>query len=344
MIKKHELTSAQIPVTVVIPMRNSATTLPDCLRSISTQRYPIDEIVVVDNVSVDNSREIVASFAKSCPIPVKTLRQTVDRGVAASYNRGTREAKSPFVVFMTSDVSLPTPNELGKLVKPLMEDPTIGATYSTSVLPQFIWDKYNFWEKYFAARMVENYSSLMVLKFDCVRREAFLSVGGFDEVNFGGDKAIGGEDADLTNRLKHHWRIVRSEARSYHLHYVAQDYTLAHMMQSKKMYARSMGRFLRKSPFQDIKASIIFLVKPALAMIGLTPGVGWVLLIVFALVYTPKMFMSSATLGDPRIFFVPFFNIFFVYYETWWMAQGFLSYRPHENARPYIVKEKVRGS
>lgn len=308
-------------------MRNSATTLPDCLRSISTQKYPIEEILVVDNVSTDNSHEIVTAFAKTCPIPVKLLRQSVDRGVAASYNRGTKEAKSPFVVFMTSDVSLPTPHELEKLVTPLIKDASIGATYSTSVLPQFIWDKYNFWEKYFAARMVENYSSLMVLKFDCIRREAFLSVGGFDEVNFGGDNRIGGEDADLTNRLKAHWKIMRTDARSHHLHYIAKDYTLGHMMQSKKMYARSMGRWLRKSPFQDIRASIIFLIKPALAVVGLTPGVGWLLLVLFGFVYTPKMFTSEATRSDPRIVLVPILNIFFVYYETWWMIQGFLSGR-----------------
>lgn len=327
MVKKHAPTTVQIPVSVVIPMRNSATTLPYCLRSISTQRYPIDEILVVDNVSVDNSRDIVASFAKSCPIPIKILRQTVDRGVAASYNRGTKEAKSLLVVFMTSDVSLPTPLELGKLVAPLLRDPAIGASFSTSVMPQFIWDKYNFWEKYFSARMVENYSSLMVLKFDCVRREAFLSIGGFDEVNFGGDKAIGGEDADLTNRLKHHWRIVRSDAKSYHLHYIAKNYTLGQIMQSKKMYARSMGRFLRKSPFQDVKASIIFLVKPILAVVGLTPGIGWVFLLLFAFVYTPKMFMSYATLRDQRILLIPLLNIFFVYYEAWWTGEGFLSYK-----------------
>lgn len=308
-------------------MRNSATTLPDCLRSISTQRYPISEILVVDNVSSDNSREIVTSFAKTCPIPIRLLRQTVDRGVAASYNRGTKEAKSPFVVFMTSDVSLPTPHELEKLVTPLIKDASIGATYSTSVLPQFIWDKYNFWEKYFAARMVENYSSLMVLKFDCIRREAFLSVGGFDEVNFGGDNRIGGEDADLTNRLKNHWKIMRTDARSHHLHYIAKDYTLGHMMQSKKMYARSMGRWLRKSPFQDIRASIIFLIKPALAVVGLTPGVGWLLLVVFGFLYTPKMFTFAATRSNPRIALVPILNVFFVYYETWWMIQGFFSGR-----------------
>lgn len=317
----------RIPVSVVIPMRNSATTLPDCLRSISTQKYPIEEILVVDNVSTDTSREIVTAFTKTCPIPVKLLRQSVDRGVAASYNRGTKEATSPFVVFMTSDVSLPTSGELEKLVTPILTDASIGATYSTSVLPQFIWDKYNFWEKYFAARMVENYSSLMVLKFDCIRREAFLTVGGFDEVNFGGDNRIGGEDADLTNRLKRHWRIVRTDARSHHLHYVARDYTLVHMMQSKKMYARSMGRWLRKSPFQDIKASIIFLIKPALAVVGLTPGVGWLLLALFGFVYTPKMFTSPATRSDPRVILVPVLNIFFVYYETWWMVKGFFTGR-----------------
>lgn len=342
--KKVSSATSSIPVSVVMPMRNSATTLPDCLRSISTQRYPVEEIIVVDNVSTDNSRDIVTAFTKTCPIPVRLLRQDVDRGVAASYNRGTNEAKSPFVVFMTSDVSLPTPHELEKLVGPLIDDPTIGATYSTSVLPQFIWDKYNFWEKYFAARMVENYSSLMVLKFDCVRREAFLSVGGFDEVNFGGDNRIGGEDADLSNRLKHHWRIVRSDAKSYHLHYVAQDYTLAHMIQSKKMYARSTGRFLRKSPLQDIKASLIFLVKPALAIIGLTPGAGWLLLVLFAFAYTPKMYTTAATRSDPRILLVPVLNMFFVYFETWWMVQGFLSYRPYEQTRQYIVTEKVRQS
>lgn len=324
-------------------MRNSATTLPDCLGSIRTQRYPIEEILVIDNVSTDNSRDIVTAFAKSCPIRVKLLRQTVDRGVAASYNRGIQEARSPFIVLMTSDVSLPSPNELEKLVIPIIKDASVGATFSTSVLPQFIWDRYNFWEKYFAARMVENYSSLMVLKFDCIRREAFLSVGGFDEVNFGGDNRIGGEDADLSNRLKHHWRIVRTDARSYHLHYVAQDYSLVHMMHSKRMSARSMGRFLRKSPLQDVKASILFLIKPLLAVVGLTPGVGWLLLVLFAFAYTPKMFTSIATLYDTRIILVPILNIFFVYYETWWMAQGFLTYHKQKRSVPYTMTEIVRN-
>ena len=50
---------------------------------------------------------------------------------------------------MTSDVSLPTPHELGKLVTPLIDDQNVGATYSASVLPQFVWDKYNFLGKIF---------------------------------------------------------------------------------------------------------------------------------------------------------------------------------------------------
>ncbi|MBI3559658.1 hypothetical protein HY087_00830, partial [Candidatus Gottesmanbacteria bacterium] len=245
-------------------------------------------------------------------------------------------ATSPFVVLMSSDISLPTEQELAKLVAPLLRSSTVGATYSICNLPLFIWDKYNFWEKYHAARMVENYSSLMVLKFDCVRREAFLSVGGFDEVNFGGDNRIGGEDADLTNRLKHHWRIVRSNARSYHLHYVAQDYSLTNMMQSKKMYARSYGRFLRKSPLKDVQATVIFLVKPMLAFLPFIPYfnlLGLVVLIIFSFVYTKKMFFTPITLLDPKILLIPVLNIFFVYFETFWIFQAFLSYKGSTSIR-----------
>lgn len=178
--------------------------------------------------------------------------------------------------------------------------------------------------------MVENYSSLMVLKFDCVRRSAFLEVSGFDEVNFGGDRAIGGEDADLTNRIKKKWKVVRTNAQCHHLHYLASDYSLVDMAKSRKMYARSYGRFLRKSALEDVRASLIFLVKPGLAVLPLIPGllgIGLVALGVFSFVYTRIMFLDASTRLDPRILLVPFINIFFVYYETWWLIEAFFSYQ-----------------
>lgn len=320
-------------VSVVIPMRNASTTVLETLKTITRQKYPVREIIVVDNVSKDNSREIVLDFARTIHIPVKLIRQEKDRGVSASYNRGTKAAKSPYIIFLTSDCSLPTNRELERLVEPL-KDPDVVASYSTCILPGFVWDTYNFWEKYHAARMVDNKSSLMVLKFDCIRRNVFLKMGGFDEVNFGGDSAIGGEDADLTTRLQKEGRVVRSKANSLHLHYIANDYTLHNMIKSRKMYARSYGRFLRKSASLNLKASMIFLIKPLLAALPFIPGlhsIGLLLILIYAFLYSKKMFMTPSTFFDPRIVLIPFLNIFLLYYETFWLVQAFLSFRPQSN-------------
>ncbi len=321
-------TAKRFPVSVVVPMRNAATTVERCIQSLQKQVYPIHEIIVVDNVSKDNSRTIVEGMAKSSRIPIRLLRQPSDRSLAGSYNRGVKAAHSPIVVFMTSDSALPTRNELTKLIQTLVHNPGAVAAYSTSFLPRFIWEKYNFWEKYYAARMVDNRSSLMILKFDCVRRDIFLKIGGFDEVNFGGEGSIGGEDAELTTRLNREGEILRSDAISLHLHYMAPDYSFRQVLKSRKMFARSYGRFLRKSAFLNIRTSILFLVRPILAILPFIPSfyvTGTVLLVLYAFLYTKEMFLAKSTLRDIKIVLIPFLNICLLYYELLWMIEAFFS-------------------
>ncbi|MFH1833005.1 MAG: glycosyltransferase family 2 protein [Candidatus Levyibacteriota bacterium] len=314
------------PVSVIIPMRNSSTTVLETLKSIVRQNYPIREIIIVDNVSKDNSREIVRVFAKKSPIRMRLLLQKKDKGVSSSYNWGLREAKTQLVVFLTSDCTLPTQDELEKLVKPLIKDPLAVASYSTCTLPRFVWDTYNFWEKFFSARMVDNISSGMVLKFDCVKKLSFLSIGGFDEINFGGDSAIGGEDADLSTRLRKIGKIVRSKAHSFHLHYKGLDYNLFNMARSRKMYARSQGRFLRKWGLSIKDACFAFLPRPLIAISGIFI-VGLPMLVLYSFLYTPRMFTTRETLLNPRIITIPFLNIAFLYYELYWLIRAFLSYK-----------------
>lgn len=322
----------QLPVSVIISMRNAATTVLETLKTVSHQQYPIDKIIVVDNVSRDTSREIVRKFALHSKIKVLLICQKKDNGVSSSYNAGAKRAKTPLIVFLSSDSSLPTTHELEKLTKPLLSDSSVVASFATTVLPGFIWNKYNFWEKYHAARMVDNRSSLMVTKFDCVRKGVFDRIGGFDEKNFGGDGNIGGEDADLSTRLRLIGKVIHSNALAYHLHYMANDYTLTNMANSRKMYARSYGRFLRKSAFLDIKTSFMFLVRPVLAVIPFIPGLrapGVMLLILYAFLFTSKMFLTRETLTDPKIITIPLLNIIFLYVETYWMVIAFLTYKKH---------------
>lgn len=328
MIKKKN--SSLTPVSVIVPMRNSATTLPETLRTIIMQKYPIEEIIVVDNVSKDNSREIVLEFKKKYKIPISLIQRKKDLGVASSYNLGAKKAKSELIIFLTSDASLPTDQELKNLTEPLRNDKNIVASYPSTLLPSSVWETYNFWQKFHSCRDVDIDNSTLALKFDCLRKDVFLQIGGFDELNFGGDSAIGGEDADLMIRLQKKGKVIKAKATAYHLHYSGGDYNLSNLMKSRKMTARSYGRFVRKSTFVDPKTSMIFLIKPILSFLPFMPGfhlIGMILLFFYAFLYTRKMFTTSSTLFNLRIIFVPFLNIFLLYYETFWLLEAFFTYR-----------------
>lgn len=316
-------------VSVIITMRNASTTLLYALKSISMQTYPIDEIIVVDNCSTDNSRELVLKFAKKSKIPIRLLRQKVDRGVSASFNRGGMLVKSPYIVFMTSDASLPTKFELEKLIQPFRIDPGIAATYSQNTLPLSVWKNYNFWEKLYSCRQVGSTRSLFVLKFDCVKKEIFRKIGGFDETTFGED-AIGGEDADISVRIRKEGKVAGSTAQSYHLHYMGDNYGLRDILKSKKIYGRTYGRVLRNDFFKSPAEVSVFFAKPILAVLPFMPKlhiVGVLLLVAYSLLITRRMFFTIDTLLNPRIVLVPFLNIFFLYYEVFWMVESFFKKR-----------------
>lgn len=327
-MKKISVTeSAFKPVSVIVTMRNASTTLPYALKSIAKQAYPIKEIIIVDNLSKDNSRELALEFAKKSKIPVQLLRQKEDRGISASFNRGGNIAKSPLIVFMASDVTLPTGSELKKLTDPFREDPLVVATYSRNTLPSFVWNNYNFWQKFYSSRQVDSTRPGFVLKFDCVRRDVFLKIKGLDEKNFG-DDAVGGEDADISLRLRKEGKVIHSDALSYHLHYMGKDYDISHIMKSKKIYARDYGRVIRKYLYRSPLEVSVFLVKPLLSILPFIPRfhtIGLLLLIAYSLLISKRMFLNFSTLINPRIILVPFLNIVFLYYEDFWIIQAIFS-------------------
>ena len=69
------------PVSIVMPMRNASTTVGNALESIERQKYPIGEIIIIDNDSDDNSVQVVRNFAKKSKIPF-VLVNDVDQSKA----------------------------------------------------------------------------------------------------------------------------------------------------------------------------------------------------------------------------------------------------------------------
>src|SRR4051812_28282503 len=76
-------------VAVIIPAYNSAHFLRRCIDSVLAQTFPATEVVVVDDGSSDNTREVVAAYAA----PVRYHWQP-NGGLSAARNAGVRVTES----------------------------------------------------------------------------------------------------------------------------------------------------------------------------------------------------------------------------------------------------------
>lgn len=103
-----------IAISVVIPARNRAATLPECLESVLTQTYRAEEVIVVDDHSCDDTEAVVQTFA------ARGVRyvQATGRGAQAARNQGARSAVNPWIAFHDSD-DLWLPNKLERQVAAL---------------------------------------------------------------------------------------------------------------------------------------------------------------------------------------------------------------------------------
>lgn len=90
-------------ISAVVPTYNRAAVLGRSLRSITRQTMPVDEIVVVDDASTDETARIVDELG----IPdVTYVEHETNRGVAAARNTGLEHATGEFVLFLDSDDEL----------------------------------------------------------------------------------------------------------------------------------------------------------------------------------------------------------------------------------------------
>ncbi len=85
-------------ISVVIPTFNSAHFVVDAVASALAQTYPPLEVIVIDDGSIDNTREVLAPQWNS----IRYVKQP-NAGAAAARNRGLDVAKGDWVAFLDSD-------------------------------------------------------------------------------------------------------------------------------------------------------------------------------------------------------------------------------------------------
>ena len=188
-------------VSVVIPMRNEEEHITWCLESVVDQDYPKDlmEVLVVDGMSEDSSREIVADFVRRYSF-VKLLHNP-KQVKAAALNKGIAESSGQLILpvdahcFIERDYISQCVNALqqtdaanvGGVVFP------IGATFVQQTIGLGMSSFFGIGSGRFHDR--ENGLFVDTVSFGAYRREVFEKIGLYDE------EAGYGEDDELNYRL-----------------------------------------------------------------------------------------------------------------------------------------------
>jgi GT2 family glycosyltransferase len=215
-------------VSVLVLNCNDKEYLFPCLASLHELDYPPDrhEIVLVDNHSTDGSIEYVREHFPG----VRIIAHPQNYGFAGGNNRGARQSDSQYVAFLNSDTRV-DPVWLRGLVQAVSSgERTVCAASkilsSDGKTVDFVGSRLNFYGHglsvdYGTEYKLGTYDQQKPLPFACggsmlIEREAFLSVGGFDE-----DYFIFFEDVDLGWRL---WlmgyeTVFAPRAITYHHHH-----------------------------------------------------------------------------------------------------------------------------
>jgi glycosyltransferase involved in cell wall biosynthesis len=87
-----------LSVSILINNYNYARYLGEAIDSALAQTVPACEVIVVDDGSTDNSRDVIAGYGNS----IRSIIQD-NRGQAGAYNAGFRESKGDLVLFLDAD-------------------------------------------------------------------------------------------------------------------------------------------------------------------------------------------------------------------------------------------------
>jgi poly-beta-1,6-N-acetyl-D-glucosamine synthase len=121
-------------VSIIIPVKNGASTLRDCVESIASQDYPIDqlEVVIVDNGSTDNSYKIFQELQSGLNLRL-AWNSIAGRGKAWALNTGIHLTSGEYVLGVDCDVIM-AGDAVRRIVEAMEADPKVGAVTATLVI------------------------------------------------------------------------------------------------------------------------------------------------------------------------------------------------------------------
>lgn len=115
-------------ISIVMPVYNGEKYLKQSIESVLYQTYNDWELIIVNDCSTDNSRQIMESYANK-DNRIKIIDNVINLKVAKSLNKGFAIASGKYFTW-TSDDNLFKPNALQELSEYLDGNPKVGLVYS----------------------------------------------------------------------------------------------------------------------------------------------------------------------------------------------------------------------
>jgi len=196
-------------VSLYIPCFNAEKHIEKCIKSVLSQTYPVDEILIIDDGCTDKTIE------KASKYNIKILRNKENKGLAFSRNNGILKAKNELVASVDADVVLDK-KWLENIIKTFRNDKIAGACGN---LEEYYKDRAaNLWR---LTHMKQNWGKKRAInpKFlfgsNCVFRKSAVKNIGLYNIKY----RTNYEDVDVSNRLKSkgYKLIYEPKAKASHL-------------------------------------------------------------------------------------------------------------------------------
>lgn len=201
-VRGNSAEHAELSVSVVIPCYNGSKFLGQAIESALGQTRPPLEVIVVDDCSSDNSRELASRY------PVTVLRTPRNGGPAAARNYGIRAARGDLIASLDQDDAW-EPHHLATVAALLDRFPEAAVAFSAiELMTEEGLPMEGGWGPYFPAGRPVHVAHSAFLEVpgpaptSVFRRAAVLAVGGYTA------GVISTDDADLWLRMAQEWPFV----------------------------------------------------------------------------------------------------------------------------------------
>ncbi len=197
-------------VSIIIPTYNRAKILGITVESCINQTYPQDffEIVIVDNNSSDNTREIAEEWRKKSKVKIRYIFEE-RQGAHIARNTAAKSCESE-ILYFTDDDMIADKNLLTNLVKVFDMNFNV-AVAGGKVLPKWEFDPPEWLLKYFnngSLSLIEKSEKLIIAPYDmgifschqAILKDVFFQCGGFNP-DIVKDKLIGNGETGLNIKI-----------------------------------------------------------------------------------------------------------------------------------------------